>query len=104
MIYNGQLDGSDLRGTRDRRAAYLSGQDDECHADHDHHVELRRPNVGHVVAVADGRECHHHEVGRLEQVEVTVASSLEMLNAADARRTIQRQYRRLFDERLPITW
>ena len=51
-----------LQRTRDRRTAYLSGQVEEYDAEHDHRVELRRPKVGHVVAVTDGRERHHHEV------------------------------------------
>jgi hypothetical protein len=99
-----------LQRTRDRQAAYHSGQDEEYDADHEHRVESRRPNVGHVITVTDGRECHHHEVERLVQVEVTVATSLKILDAADAKKTIERQYHceptsdRLFDEHLAITW
>ena len=63
---------------------YLRGQDDESDANHDDHVELRWPNVRHVVAVADGWERDHHKVTGLEQIEVAVAGPLEMLHAAHA--------------------
>lgn len=63
---------------------HLSGQHDERHTDHDHHVELRRPNVGHKVTVANRREGHHHIVGALEQVQVAMAGALKVLDAAHA--------------------
>lgn len=46
---------------------YLRRQNDECDANHDDHVELRRPNVWDVVAVADRGERHHHVVGAAKE-------------------------------------
>ena len=62
----------------------LSRKDDEGDTDHDHHVELRWPNVGHVIAVTDSWECDDHKVRRLEQVHVPVSSPLEVLQSAHA--------------------
>jgi len=44
------------------------------------------PNVWDKVSVADGRECDDNKVRGLEQVEVAVASSLEVLHSTDARK------------------
>lgn len=66
------------------RGAYLGGQDDERHADHDHHVELWRPDVRDEVTVAHGGEGYDDVVSGLEEVEVAMASPLKVLDAADA--------------------
>ena len=63
---------------------YLRRQNDESDANHDDHVKLRRPNVRHVVAVADSRKGDDDKVTRLKQVEATMTGPLEMLYSADA--------------------
>lgn len=62
--------------------AYLSGQDNESNANHDDHIELRRPYIWDVVAITHSWEGHYNKVARLEQVEVPMTCSLEMLNSA----------------------
>ena len=64
--------------------SYLRRQHDQRHADHDHHVQLRGPNVRHKVTVANRRERHHDVVRALEQVQVPMAGPLEVLDATYA--------------------
>ena len=54
---------------------------------HDNHVQLRGPNIGHEVAISDCGECDHHEVGGLEQVQMPMAGSLEVLNTTNTAQT-----------------
>jgi hypothetical protein len=61
----------------------LCWQHYQSDAYHDNHVQLRGPNVGHEVAVSDCGECDHHEVGGLEQVQMPVTGSLEVLNTTN---------------------
>jgi hypothetical protein len=72
------------RGARTKRGTDLGRQHDQGHADHDHHVELRGPDVGHEVAVAHRGKCHHDVVRGLEKVEVSMACPLKVLDSADA--------------------
>lgn len=63
---------------------HLCGQHNQRHTDHDDHVQLRRPDVRHKVTVSDRREGHHHVVGALEQVQVSMAGALKVLYATHA--------------------
>lgn len=63
---------------------HLGWQHDERHTDHDDHVELWRPDVGHEITVANGREGHHHVVGALEKVQMSMAGALKVLYTANA--------------------
>jgi hypothetical protein len=66
----------------------LCWQHYQSDAYHDNHVELRRPNVGNEIAVSDCGECDHNEVGGLEQVQMPMTGSLEVLNTTN---TVQTQ-------------
>ena len=61
---------------------YLRRKNYECHAYHDDHKKLWWPNVGHIISIPDGRERNYDIIHGLEQVQMPVASSLEMLNSA----------------------
>lgn len=67
--------------------SYLCGKNDERYANHDDHVQLRRPNIWHEVAVPDCRERHHHVVRGLKETQMTMACPLEMLYTAYAANT-----------------
>lgn len=71
-------------------STYLCREDDQRYADHDYHVQLRRPNVRHEVAVANRGECYHHVVSSLEQAQVTMPGPLKVLYAAYAVTTQKR--------------
>lgn len=64
--------------------ADLRWEDNEGDADHDDHVELRRPDVRHKVAVADRGKGDDDVVHGLEQVEVAVSGPLKVLHPAHA--------------------
>lgn len=51
---------------RERQLLELCGEHYERHTDHDDHVQLRRPNIGHKITVAHSGEGDHHVVGALE--------------------------------------
>ena len=69
----------------------LCWQHYQSDAYHDNHVQLRGPNIGHEVAVSDCGECDHHEVSGLEQVQMPMTGSLEVLNTTN---TVQTQTHR----------
>ena len=65
----------------------LCWQHYQSDAYHDNHVQLGGPNVGYEVTVADRGECHYHEVGGLEQVQMSVTRSLEVLDTTNTTQT-----------------
>lgn len=76
-----------------RNATHLCRQHDEGGTNHADHEELRRPDVRLEVAVADGRQCHHHEIEAFEQVHVLYARTLKVLEAAHtARRATKKRH------------
>ena len=64
--------------------SHLCRQNDEGNSYHYDHEELRWPYLRYEVPIAHGGECYHNKISCLEQVEVTVAGALEMLNPANA--------------------
>jgi hypothetical protein len=81
---------------------YLRRKNNERYANHDDHVQLRRPNVRHEVTISDRGERHHHVIRGLEETQMTMAGPLEMLYAAYASNT-QRHGGRVKITTLPIT-
>lgn len=61
----------------------LCWQHYESDAYHDDHIQLRWPDVGYKVTVPDCGESNHNEVGSLEQVQMPVTRSLEVLNTTN---------------------
>ena len=65
----------------------LCWQHYQSDAYHDNHVQLRGPYVGDEVAVSDCGEGDDHEVGGLEQVQMPMTGSLEVLNTTNTAQT-----------------
>jgi 1,4-alpha-glucan branching enzyme len=61
----------------------LRWQHYQSNANHDKHIHLRRPDVGHEVTVPHCRESDHHEIDGLEQVQISVTRSLEVLDTTN---------------------
>lgn len=76
---------------RDRRNSlkiYLCWKNNECYANHNYHVELRRPNVRYEVTVPYRRKRNDHVISSLKKAQMTVTGPLEMLYTANAVNTI----------------
>jgi len=65
----------------------LCWQHYQSDAYHDDHVQLWGPNVGDEVTISDCGEGDDHEVGGLEQVQMPMAGSLEVLNTTNTAQT-----------------
>jgi len=65
-------------------SVYLRRKDDEGDADHDDHVKLRGPDIGHKIAISNRGKGDHHVVHGLKKVEVSMSRPLEMLHATHA--------------------
>lgn len=67
---------------------YLCRKNNERYANHNDHVELRRPNVRYEVTVPDRRKRNDHVISSLKKAQMTVTGPLEVLYTANALNTI----------------
>lgn len=69
---------------RDSFEFYLCWKNNECYANHNDHVELRRPNVRYEVSISDRWEGNDHIIRSLKKAQMTVTGSLEVLYTTHA--------------------